>query len=202
MKKLLVVIDYQNDFVNGALGFKKAEQLEEGIYNKVKEYLNAGDNVIFTYDTHTKEYLNTREGKNLPVSHCIINTKGHDLYGKLQEFKDNKNITHINKHSFGISPKDMINIVEKIGEDIGYIEIVGVVTNICVLSNVVTFQSQYINAEISVDASLCASFDEGLHEKTLDVIESLQVKKECINRILFCYRNFNLWLIYKEKLFY
>ncbi len=80
MKKLLVVIDYQNDFVNGALGFKKAEQLEEGIYNKVKEYLNAGDNVIFTYDTHTKEYLNTREGKNLPVSHCIINTKGHDLW--------------------------------------------------------------------------------------------------------------------------
>lgn len=181
MKKLLVVIDYQNDFVNGALGFKKAEQLEEGIYNKVKEYLNAGDNVIFTYDTHTKEYLNTREGKNLPVSHCIINTKGHDLYGKLQEFKDNKNITHINKHSFGICPKDMINIVEKIGEDIGYIEIVWVVTNICVLSNVVTFQSQYINAEISVDASLCASFDEGLHEKTLDVIESLQVKVK--NRI-------------------
>ncbi len=103
------------------------------------------------------------------------------IYGKLQEFKDNKNITHINKHSFGISPKDMINIVEKIGEDIGYIEIVGVVTNICVLSNVVTFQSQYINAEISVDASLCASFDEGLHEKTLDVIESLQVKVK--NRI-------------------
>lgn len=176
MKKLLVVIDYQNDFVNGALGFKKAEQLEEGIYNKVKEYLNAGDNVVFTYDTHTKEYLNTREGKNLPVSHCIINTKGHNLYGKLQEFKDNKNIIHINKYSFGISPKDMINIVEKLGEDIEYIEIVGVVTNICVVSNVVIFQSQYINAEISVDASLCASFDESLHEKTLDVIESLHVK--------------------------
>ena len=74
----------------------------------------------------------------------------------------------------------MIKLVERIGEDIEYIEIVGVVTNICVVSNVVTFQSQYINADILVDASLCASFDEDLHEKTLDVIESLQVK--VINR--------------------
>ena len=176
MKKLLVVIDYQNDFVNGALGFKKAEALEDGIYNKVKKYLSEGYNVVFTYDTHTNEYLNTREGKNLPVSHCISNTKGHELYGRLKEFKDDINTIHINKYSFGISPQQMLKLVERIGEDIEYIEIVGVVTNICVVSNVVTFQSQYINADILVDASLCASFDEDLHEKTLDVIESLQVK--------------------------
>ena len=74
----------------------------------------------------------------------------------------------------------MIKLVERIGEDIEYIEIIGVVTNICVISNVVILQSQYINADISVDASLCASFDENLHEKALDVIESLQVK--VINR--------------------
>lgn len=180
MKKLLVVIDYQNDFVNGSLGFKKAEELEDGIYNKVKKYLDEGYNVVFTYDTHTEEYLNTREGKNLPVSHCVINTEGHELYGRLKEFKEDSNTIHINKYSFGISPQDMIKLVERIGEDIEYIEIVGVVTNICVISNVVTFQSQYINADVSVDASLCASFDEDLHEKALDVIESLQVK--VINR--------------------
>ena len=176
MKKLLVVIDYQKDFVNGSLGFKRAEELEEGIYHKVKKYLSEGDHVVFTYDTHTNEYLNTREGKNLPIPHCVINTEGHDLYGRLKEFKDNINTIHINKYSFGISPQDMIKLVKRIGEDIEYIEIVGVVTNICVVSNVVTFQSQYINADISVDASLCASFNEDLHEKTLDVIESLQVK--------------------------
>ena len=180
MKKLLVVIDYQNDFVNGSLGFKKAEELEEGIYKKVKKYLSEGAIVVFTQDTHSKEYLNTREGKNLPVSHCIINTEGHELYGRLKEFKEDSNIIHINKYSFGISPQDMIKLVERIGEDIEYIEIVGVVTNICVISNVVTFQSQYINADILVDASLCASFNEDLHEKALDVIESLQVK--VINR--------------------
>ncbi|MBQ9013902.1 MAG: isochorismatase family protein, partial [Bacilli bacterium] len=103
MKKLLVVIDYQNDFVNGALGFKKAEELEAGIYDKVKKYLSEGYNVVFTYDTHTNEYLNTREGKNLPISHCVINTKGHELYGRLIEFKDNINTIHINIDSFGIS---------------------------------------------------------------------------------------------------
>lgn len=180
MKKLLVVIDYQNDFVNGALGFVKAENLENNIYNKVKSYLNEGHNVVFTYDTHSEEYLNTREGKSLPVPHCIINTKGHELYGKLSEFKENSNTIHINKYSFGISPEMMIKLVERIGDNIDCIEIVGVVTNICVISNVVTLQSQYINADIIVDASLCASFDTDLHEKALDVIESLQVK--VINR--------------------
>ena len=180
MKKLLVVIDYQNDFVNGSLGFKKAEELEDGIYNKVKKYLNEGHSVVFTYDTHTKEYLNTREGKNLPVSHCIINTEGHELYGKLKEFKEDSNTIHINKYSFGISPQEIIRLSEKLGDNIEQIEFVGVVTNICVISNIVILQSQYINADILVDASLCASFDEELHEKALDVMEGLQVK--VINR--------------------
>lgn len=180
MKKLLVVIDYQNDFVNGSLGFEKAETLENNIYNKVKAFLNDGHNVVFTYDTHNEEYLNTREGKNLPIIHCIDNTIGHELYGKLKDFKNEDNTIHINKYSFGIEPKEMVKLSEKIGEDIDYIEIVGIVTNMCVISNVVILQSQYRNAEIVVDASLCASFDDDLHKKALDVIESLQVK--VINR--------------------
>ena len=180
MEKVLVVIDYQNDFVNGSLGFKRAEELENGIYEKVISYLKDGHKVIFTYDTHSENYLETREGKNLPILHCRMNTEGHRLYGKVNEFVNDENTIHLNKYSFGISPQDMIKLVERIGEDIEYIEIVGVVTNICVISNVVTFQSQYINADILVDASLCASFNEDLHEKALDVIESLQVK--VINR--------------------
>jgi nicotinamidase-related amidase len=180
MKKLLVVIDYQNDFVDGALGFKKAETLEDGIYNKIKSYLNNGHKVVFTYDTHYDNYLETREGKNLPVVHCIINTRGHELYGKIKDFKYIKNTFHYNKKGFGIAPQTMIKLSEEVGSDIEEIEIVGVVTNICVISNVVTLQANYRNANIIVDASLCASFDEGLHDKALDVIESLQVK--VINR--------------------
>ncbi len=176
MKKLLVVIDYQKDFVNGALGFKKAEALEEGIYNKVKEYLAEGHKVVFTYDTHYENYLETREGKNLPVPHCYLGTEGHELYGKLNEFKDTENTFHYNKEAFGLAPKDMIRLSEEIGHDIDEIEFTGVVSNMCVISNVVTFQAQYINAQLVVDEYLCASFDEGLHEKAMDVIESLQVK--------------------------
>ena len=176
MKKLLVVIDYQKDFVYGALGFEKAETLEEGIYNKVKNYLDGGNKVVFTYDTHYENYLETREGKSLPVPHCIINSVGHELFGRLTEFKNTKNTFHYNKEAFGIAPKDMIKLAKDIGTDIDEIELVGVVTNMCVISNVVTFQSQYVNANLSVDGTLCASFDDSLHDKALDVIEALSVK--------------------------
>lgn len=86
MSKLLVVIDYQNDFVDGTLGFKKAKILEQGIYDKVCKCLQKGDKVLFTYDTHYEDYLETREGKNLPVLHCIEDTNGHQLYGKINDF--------------------------------------------------------------------------------------------------------------------
>lgn len=179
-KKLLVVIDYQNDFVSGALGFEKATTLENGIYDKVNKYLANNDKVLFTYDTHADDYLETREGKNLPVVHCIDGSEGHKLYGKLKEFEGAENTVHYKKYGFGLSPKDMIELAKEINNDIEEIEIVGVVTNICVVSNMVMFQSQYRNAEIIVDGSLCASFNDSLHDKTLDVIEGLQGK--VINR--------------------
>ncbi|WP_346930359.1 isochorismatase family cysteine hydrolase [Clostridium sp.] len=180
MAKLLVVIDYQKDFVDGTLGFEKAVTLEQGIYDKVNKYLKNGDKVLFTYDTHYEEYLQTREGKNLPILHCIKGTNGHKLYGKIDDFSDSENTMHYEKKGFGISPEDMLQIANEEGEDIKEIELVGVVTNICVISNVVLFQSQYRNADIIVDARLCASFDDSLHEKALDVIEGLQGK--VINR--------------------
>ena len=180
MTKLLVVIDYQKDFVDGTLGFEKAVTLEQGIYDKVNKYLKNDDKVLFTYDTHYEEYLQTREGKNLPILHCIKGTNGHKLYGKINDFSNSENTMHYEKKGFGISPEDMIQIANEVGEDIKEIELVGVVTNICVISNVVLFQSQYRNADIIVDASLCASFDDSLHEKALDVIEGLQGK--VINR--------------------
>lgn len=180
MAKLLVVIDYQKDFVDGTLGFEKAVTLEQGIYDKVNKYLKNGDKVLFTYDTHYEEYLQTREGKNLPILHCIKGTNGHKLYGKINDFSNSENTMHYEKKGFGISPEDVIQIANEVGEDIKEIELVGVVTNICVISNMVLFQSQYRNADITVDASLCASFDDSLHEKALDVIEGLQGK--VINR--------------------
>ena len=180
MNKLLVVIDYQKDFVDGTLGFEKAKTLEKAIYNKVNKYLQNGDKVLFTYDTHCEDYLETREGKNLPVPHCMRDTIGHHLYGKINNFTNSENTLHYKKEGFGISPVDMIKISNELGEELREIEFVGVVTNICVISNVVMFQAQYRNTDIIVDGSLCASFDDALHDKALDVIEALQVK--VINR--------------------
>lgn len=182
-KKILVVVDYQKDFVDGSLGFPKAVTLEEGIYNKCIDAYENGDSIVFTYDTHGENYLETREGKNLPVSHCILGTEGHELYGRLgliaESTQPHHKIYHVNKPSFGyILPQDLIE--ELGGEEVVEIELVGVVTNICVISNAVTFQSAFPNASVVVDASLCASFDEELHEKALDIMTGLQVK--VINR--------------------
>lgn len=178
MKKLLVVVDYQNDFVDGALGFEKAAALEEKLAEKANSYLNNGEKVVFTYDTHYENYLETREGRNLPVKHCLDNTKGHELYGKLSEFKGREGTYHIKKESFGISPADMIKLSKELGDDISEIEITGVVTDICVISNAVMFQSQYKNAQLIVNENLCAGFDEKKHKEALDVMQSLQVKIE------------------------
>lgn len=82
MKKCLIVVDYQNDFVTGSLGFKKAEQLGNRIAEKIEKYRNEDWEIIFTFDTHEENYLNTNEGRNLPVAHCIKGTDGHKLYGK------------------------------------------------------------------------------------------------------------------------
>ena len=85
MKRLLMVVDYQNDFVDGALGFPGAEKLEKPIADKIAAYREAGDEVAFTFDTHRRDYLDTQEGKNLPVAHCVEGTPGHDLYGQVAD---------------------------------------------------------------------------------------------------------------------
>ena len=111
---------------------------------------------------------------NLPE---IVEKRKEETVNKLQEFQEKENTIHIDKGAFGIAPKDMLSLKEELG-DVNNIEILGVVTNMCVISNVVTFQSTFLNANIKVDGKLSASFDDILHNKALDVIESLQVKVE------------------------
>ena len=98
-KKLLIVVDYQRDFVDGSLGFAGAEKLEQPICDKIREYTAAGDDVIFTMDTHEQKYLLTNEGRHLPVKHCIKGTPGWPLYGKVADLAAGR--THIEKPSFG-----------------------------------------------------------------------------------------------------
>ena len=173
MNRYLFVIDYQNDFVDGALGFPGAEKLDEKIAAKVRAY--GKGHVLFTRDTHFENYLNTREGKNLPVVHCIKGTKGWEVYGKTAEALAEVEASAIDKLVFGMDVTDPATaaVLPKSADEI---ELVGLVSNICVVSNAVVLQSKYPEATITVDASCTDSFDKGLHEKVLDVLSGFQVK--------------------------
>lgn len=171
MKKILLVIDYQNDFVDGALGFQKAAVLEDAIARKIGQYRKNGDEVAFTFDTHTEDYLNTQEGCNLPVSHCIKGTEGWYLYGKIATLCVETDM-RFEKISFGSLELASYLVQNKYDR----IELVGVVSNICVLSNAVLAKAALPEAEIFVDASCTASNDDRLNEAALNVMESLQIK--------------------------
>lgn len=183
-KKMLVVIDYQNDFVDGALGFSGARELDALIAAKVREYTERGEVVVATQDTHRSNYLDTREGRALPVEHCIIGTSGWKFFGETglaltQYFLNNSfGVQPIEKSTFGVSPVDLAWLADQFQVD--EIEFAGVVTNMCVLSNACCFQAAYPEAQIIVDANLCAGFEPILAEKSLDVMEGVQVK--VINR--------------------
>lgn len=170
MKKCLIVVDYQNDFVSGSLVFEKAKTLELGIANKINSYHVNGDDVIFTLDTHYDDYMDSYEGKHLPVLHCIEGTDGHKLYGCVAGC---------------VSDEDIIFRKSVFGSDSLYeylktacyssVELVGVVTNICVVSNAVLAKTALPDADIIVDSALTASNDEGLHKAALDTMESMQI---------------------------
>ena len=170
MKKLLIVVDYQKDFVDGSLGFSGAELLDTPIAAKIAAYRAAGDDVVFTFDTHTPDYLSTQEGRKLPAVHCVRGSEGWELYGETAKAAC-ENDLRFEKPTF---PSLALGEWLK-GQDYGRIELVGLVSNICVLSNAVIAKAALPEAEIVVDAACTASFDPALHEKCLDVLAGLQV---------------------------
>lgn len=173
MNRYLFVIDYQNDFVDGALGFPGAEMLDGKIAAKIRAY--GKGHVLFTRDTHFDNYLETREGKNLPVKHCVKGTHGWQVYGETAKALEEVNAAAIDKLVFGMDVTAPAT-AEVLPEHADEIELVGLVSNICVVSNAVVLQSKYPEATIIVDAACTDSFDKTLHEKVLDVLEGFQVK--------------------------
>lgn len=175
MKNMLVVVDFQSDFVDGKLGFEAAKGLDSGIAKLMREYLERGDTVVCTYDTHDAAYLDTREGKHLPVPHCVYGTEGWELYGETRTVAEEHEVIALRKKDcFGVDPKQML---EKLPQETPEtITFVGVVTNMCVISNVCTFQARYPNAQIRVISHLVSSFDPALHEAALKVMASMQVE--------------------------
>lgn len=177
MNRYLFVIDYQNDFVDGALGFPGAERLDAPIAAKIRAY--GKGRVLFTRDTHFENYLQTREGRNLPVEHCIQGTHGWEVYGETAKALQEVEAKAIDKLVFGMDVTDPATAAV-LPEAADEIELVGLVSNICVVSNAVVLQSRYPESTIIVDASCVDSFDKEMNEKVLDVLASFQVK--VINR--------------------
>lgn len=177
MDRYLFVIDYQNDFVDGALGFPGAEKLDAAIAAKVRTY--GKGHVLFTRDTHFENYLDTREGRNLPVKHCVKGSFGWEVYGETAKALAEVEAPGIDKLVFGMDVTDPATaaVLPKNADEI---ELVGLVSNICVVSNAAVLQSRYPEATIIVDAACTDSFDKTLHAKVLDVLEGFQVK--VINR--------------------
>lgn len=173
MNKVLVVIDYQNDFVDGTLGFPEAKQLEQGIYDRIERAQQEGTHVFFTLDTHGAEYSSTREGRHLPVAHCIKGSDGAVPYGKLSEFLHDRSVAFVEKDNFGSARLAQV-IDGKCGVP-DEIELCGIVTNMCVISNAILLHTAFPNAEIRINAPLCASFDVQLHQKALDIMQGLHM---------------------------
>lgn len=172
MEKYLFVIDYQKDFVDGALGFPGAETLDGPIAEKIRTY--GKGRVFFTRDTHFEDYLTTREGRNLPVPHCLKGSDGWQVYGETARALAEVEAVAIDKLSFGMDVSDPA-VAAVLPENADEIELVGLVSNICVISNAVVLQSKYPQATITVDAGYTDSFDKTLHAKTLDVLAGFQV---------------------------
>lgn len=168
--KLLIVVDYQKDFVDGALGFDGAENLDLRIAAKIKAYHEANDAVVFTFDTHRKNYLKTQEGRKLPVEHCICGTEGWMLYGETGKQQGEEDLCFQKPTFPSLELADYIT-----EEEFESIELVGLVSHMCVLSNAVMAKSAAPEAEIIIDASCTDSFDKELHEKALDLMEALQM---------------------------
>lgn len=175
MKKCLIVVDFQNDFIDGALGFDDAPKITNTIIEKIKAYRKDNDDVMFTQDTHSSEYLKTEEGQNLPVIHCQKGTHGHQIQKDVYALKQDKDLL-FEKETF---PSLELGTVLK-DKDYQVVELCGLVSNICVISNAVIAKSALPNAHIVVDAKATASFDKELHEKALDVMQGLHI--EVINR--------------------
>ena len=171
MKKILIVVDMQDDFIYGKLGTPEAREIVPNVWKKIDEYHERGDDVYYTLDTHGPEYLETREGKYLPVPHCMVGDDGRNPVCRIMP-KDRV----IPKDNFAYLfwtrtlPREAISVFPNM-----MIEIVGVCTDICVISNALILRSECPEVDIVVDASCCAGTTPEKHKAALEVMKSCHI---------------------------
>lgn len=181
-KRVLVVVDVQKDFIDGALGSEEAKRIVTNVLAKIKGW----DGVVFaTKDTHYQNYLHTQEGKKLAVPHCIRGTEGWDFPSDIQEALSEKEAKVIEKTTFGsveeLPESIYIKIQKELGEDVQIdwseveIQIIGLCTDICVVSNAMILKAYFPESPISVDAACCAGVTVETHEAALRTMEMCQI---------------------------
>ncbi len=164
MKKTLIVVDMQNDFIYGPLGNADARAIIGKVKNKIDAYQAAGDEIIFTRDTHQPDYLKTNEGKHLPVEHCFEGTEGWQVLSELQV----PGAIYVDKKNFGYPDWKKYNLEE--------VELVGIYSDICVVSNALILKALYPEIRISLDASCCAGVTPESHQAALLTMKMCQVE--------------------------
>lgn len=171
MKKFLVVVDMQKDFVDGALGTKEAVAIVPAVVKKIEGF--EGE-IFATLDTHFEEYMQTAEGKKLPVPHCIKGTDGWAYDKAVGEALEKKGYTPVEKLTFG--SVDLPGLIKEAaaGEDFG-IELIGLCTDICVVSNALLLKATFPEVDIAVDAACCAGVTPEKHEAALETMRSCQI---------------------------
>lgn len=171
MKKFLIVVDMQKDFVDGALGSAEAAAIVPAAVKKIK---NFEGEIFATFDTHFENYLNTSEGRKLPVPHCINGTDGWKLDKNIAAALDKKGFTSVEKFTFG--SVDLPELIRKAaGEDVFSIELIGLCTDICVISNALLLKANFPEAAIAVDEKCCAGVTVDKHNAAVETMRSCQI---------------------------
>lgn len=165
--KFLIVVDMQVDFISGSLGSDHAAVIVSNVVDKVKDF---DGKVIFTRDTHFDDYSETQEGKKLPILHCVKDTGGWQICDELKPFVD----TVVDKVTFG--SVDLPKLLVDCGEPIEEIELCGLCTDICVISNAMILKAAFPEARIAVDGSCCAGVTMESHQTALDAMKAVQIE--------------------------
>lgn len=169
MSKLLIVVDMQNDFITGTLGSSQAQNIVPQVKRKIEVYRQRGDKIIFTRDTHYDNYPETQEGEYLPIVHCIKGTEGHEIEAGLKT----EGCEVFDKTSFGslLLAKQLADTKEKYNE----IELCGLCSDICVVSNALILKAQFPEIKVTVDALCCAGVTEESHKAALLTMKMCQI---------------------------
>ena len=171
MKHFLIVVDMQKDFVDGALGSAEAIAIIPAVANKIRTF---DGEIIVTYDTHEDDYMTTREGRFLPVPHCIRDTDGWQLNDAVAEALSDRAYTVVEKPTFGAVT--LPEVVEQLAGDEEFtVELIGLCTDICVVSNAMLLKAAFPEADMSVDAACCAGVTPASHQAALTTMSCCQI---------------------------